>query len=58
MEQNVVNTATQVVSMQSGDVTALISLLVILCGTIVVSLGMMAKRNREFNQSFPTESDK
>jgi hypothetical protein len=57
MEQNVINTATQIVSMQSGDITALISLMVILCGAIVVSMGMMAKRNQEFTQNFPKESD-
>lgn len=55
MDQNVVNTTTQVIAAQSGDVTALVSLLVVLCGTIVISLTMMAKRNREFSREFPTE---
>jgi hypothetical protein len=55
MEPNIVNSAVQVIAISPGDVTAVITLLACLCGSIVISLGMMARRNREFVQSFPME---
>jgi hypothetical protein len=55
MEPNFVNSAVQVIAVSSGDVTAVVALLACLSGCIVLSLGMMARRNREFVQSFPME---
>ena len=55
MEPNVLNSTVQVIAFSSGDVTAIIALLAFLSCSIVMSLGMMMRRNREFVQSFPME---
>lgn len=57
MEPNVVNSAVQVVAVSSGDITAVITLLALLSGSIAISLFMMARRNREFVRSFPVEAE-
>lgn len=55
MEPNVVNSAVQVIAISSGDVAAVVTLLAFLTGSILMSLGMMARRNRVYVQSFPIE---
>lgn len=57
MDQNVVNSAVQVIAISSGDVTAIVTLLACLCGCILISLGMMTRRNREFVRHFPVETE-
>lgn len=55
MEPNVINSAVQVIAISPGDVSAIVALLACLCGCILISLGMMSRRNREFVRSFPVE---
>ena len=57
MEPNIVNSTVQVIAFSSGDVTAIIALLVFLTGSIVISLSMMLRRNREFVQSFTRDAE-
>jgi hypothetical protein len=55
MEPNVVNSAVQVIAISSGDVAAVVTLLAFLTGSILISLSMMARRNRVYVQTFPIE---
>lgn len=57
MEPNVINSAVQVIAISPGDVTAVVTLLACLCGCILISLGMMTRRNREFVRAFPVEAE-
>lgn len=57
MEPNVINSAVQVIAISPGDVTAVVTLLACLCGCILISLGMMTRRNREFVRAFPIEAE-
>jgi hypothetical protein len=57
MEPNIVNSAVQVIAISSGDVTAIVTLLACLSGCILISLGMMTRRNREFVRHFPVEAE-
>jgi hypothetical protein len=57
MEPTIVNSAVQVIAVSSGDVTAIVALLACLTGSILISLSMMTRRNREFVRSFPIEAE-
>lgn len=57
MEPNVINSAVQVIAVSPGDITVVIALLACLCGCIAISLGMMARRNRDFVRHFPAETE-
>lgn len=57
MDQNVVNSAVQVIAISPGDITAVVTLMGCLCGCILISLSMLTRRNREFVRHFPVEAE-